>query len=1030
MSLLKSREQLITLIKEYNTLKAQGGLDMSSEETMRTWLNDFLKIFGWDVRDTTQVLQEKVLSKEEKEKLKEIDSQNSRPDYTFKIGKQKLTFLDAKGINVNLKEDQSAAFQIKSYGWSILAPCAFISNFEEFAIYDCTYIPDATQPANLGRIYYKIDQYADNFETLYAHLFKDNVYRGHLSELYSSTLSDHPEIVKVTPDIAFAQQLSSFRLKLAANILKQNAQVVGTNSELLSYVVQVIINRILFIKVCEARKIENEGLLRSFKEAGFWSKFKESSYADFYEHYDGPLFDKNKIIHNLSIDDEVLASLLVFLYYPSPYRFDVIPTSLLSDIYEIFLSRKLLITPDGVEDKIKEEYIKTNGAVSTPQFMVMEVVRRTIDRNELSDSGVDGFFSYCVLDIACGSGVFAVAAYDYLEGILLEMHASGRADKIGEYFCKDGDQVLLTLLGRKAIIENCIFGVDIDPEAVEVAKMSLSLKVIDSAENLTVYNEIGIFGDKILNGVGNNIKCGNSLVEPDILEDFPELNDDEEELLKTNIFDIWGNEGFKNVFQHKKGFDAIIGNPPYVEVKNYNVGLPNMHKYLKNKYASSGSGKVDLAIPFIERASQLVNPKGRIGFVIQKRFFGTEYGKAIRGILSGGKLVSSIIDFRATDIFSGRMTYIALLILDKSAPSQFSYKFFTESVETLSSVLRESTPPYISLDGYTVMAANYLSEDAWRFGSPQLIEIRQKLGALGKLGDYAHLKVGIQVLWRKAYHVRPSKIEGETLVGNSDLEKGIKIEKAACRPLVCNERFHPFRSDAGDVYIPFPYEVRKGKVIEIPFATYKKRYPLAGAYLSRHKENILENVEHWKGDKWWHLYTRANNHDAVYPKIFVPMTALDTFASVTFSTEVYSDNANMFFIDIPTKDNTHIYALSAVINSTIFSVLARSIANPQAEGYFKFNKQFLEPVPFPVHKFSSDGKLCAALAACAIEIDVQQKKFESSTPRQKRTYEHTLRAEWEKLDRLCEDLYDLNLEERAFFRLMGRNIDRVAMLNL
>lgn len=154
MSSEERKEKLTELIAEYNKFKQAGKLDLTSEETIRTWLNELLAIFDWDVRDTSEVLQEKVLSKVEKEKLKEIGSQNTRPDYTFRIAKQKLTFLDAKDISVKILDDAEAAFQIKSYGWSILAPCAFISNFEEFAIYDCTYTPEQNQDPNLGRLYY------------------------------------------------------------------------------------------------------------------------------------------------------------------------------------------------------------------------------------------------------------------------------------------------------------------------------------------------------------------------------------------------------------------------------------------------------------------------------------------------------------------------------------------------------------------------------------------------------------------------------------------------------------------------------------------------------------------------------------------------------------------------------------------------------------------------------------------------------------------------------------------------------------
>jgi len=163
MSSEQRKQKLAELIAEYNKFKLQGKLDLTSEETIRTWMNELLAIFDWDVRDTSQILQEKILSKTEKDKLKDIGSQNTRPDYTFRIAKQKLTFLDAKDISVRILVDAEAAFQIKSYGWSILAPCAFISNFEEFAIYDCTYIPEQKQDPTLGRLYLRIDDYVANY---------------------------------------------------------------------------------------------------------------------------------------------------------------------------------------------------------------------------------------------------------------------------------------------------------------------------------------------------------------------------------------------------------------------------------------------------------------------------------------------------------------------------------------------------------------------------------------------------------------------------------------------------------------------------------------------------------------------------------------------------------------------------------------------------------------------------------------------------------------------------------------------------
>lgn len=1036
MSSEQRKQKLAELIAEYNKFKEQGKLDLTSEETIRTWLNEFLDIFDWDVRDTSQILQEKVLSKVEKEKLKEIGSQNTRPDYTFKVARQKLTFLDAKDISVNIYEDKEAAFQIKSYGWSILAPCAFISNFEELAIYDCTYTPERGQNANLGRLYFTIDDYIDKFEILEAHFLKENIYSGKLDEIYSTTLQGNRYVEKTTPDFKFAQQLSDFRLSLATDILNNNADYIRSNSANLSYIVQIIINRILFIRVCEARKIEEDGLLLLFNENGFWNEFKNSSYFEFFEHYDGPLFDRINAIHEIEISNDVFDQLLKVIYYPSPYRFDVIPTKVLSDIYEIFLSKKLIIENNEVKDEIKSEYLKTKGAVSTPQYIVQEIIRRTIPKQKLLEEGIETFFDKKILDIACGSGVFAIEVFDYLEEIFRELYFEFNHPDFSKYFVPTNNDVIVNVLGKKAIMDNCIFGVDIDPEAVEVAKMSLSLKIVDASDYLESYNEIGLFGNKILNGVGNNIRCGNSLVESDILEILPSLEDNEDEFLNTNIFDWKSEQGFNEIFEENDGFDYIIGNPPYVEVKHYNTDLPHMHQYIKTRFSSSKNGKVDLAIPFIEKGIDLLNPSGRLGYIVQKRFFKTAYGKRIRDLITSSNYISSIIDFESTSIFKDRITYVALLHLDKSSSENFSFKLFDGTPETLPSQLRETKTPDIAPEQYTIIPATAVTANPWSFDDNELIKIKTKLLEGGCLGDYAKVRVGVQVLWDKAYHIRPISIENDIIRGKSHIEADFEIELGACRPLICNENFYPYRKDDADVFVIFPYDVEDGISSEIEFPDFIERFPLASEYLQRNKARIESNVETLPtkfpekyNDDYWHLFTRVQNHGATYPKVLVPMTALDTFATVTFSNRTYCDNANVFFIDIPEKDENNLYALSAVINSTVYSVLARSIANPQSNGYFKFNKQFLEPVPFPVENFKENTRLKSNLTRIAKRIEELQTNYKTSSPTQQRSISRLLSIQWNELDELCYQLYGLNDAEKSFFNDRGRNVDRIKFLN-
>lgn len=1025
------REQLAGLVERYQSFKREGRLNLSSEETIRTWINELLSIFDWDVMDTSQILQEKVLSPEEKRRIEEIGSTSTRPDYTFKLGNQKLTFLDAKAVSVNIETNNASAFQIKSYGWSILAPCAFLTNFEELAIYDCTYVPNQEQQANLGRTYLKINEYVDNFEVLENHLLKTNIVNGSLEKLYSNTLKNVSSIQKLSPDFVFAEQLLKFRLSLAKNIIVRNTTLIDGNTELLSYLTQVIINRIIFIRICEARRIEREGLLLSFLENDFWASFKTSSYNEFFEHYDGPLFDRINDLQSLEIDNAVIKELIDLLYYPSPYRFEVIPTELLSDIYEIFLSKKLVIEDGEVSEKLKLEYIKTNGAISTPQFLVQDLLKRTILKEKLVEQGYESLLNTKILDFACGSGIFLIEAFDYLQDIIVDYYTQNPSTDYSTLFFQNSDVTTLTIEGKRQLISNCIYGVDIDPEAVEVARMSLSLKVVDSSEYYQNYQEIGIYGSQILNNVGNNIKCGNTLVSTDVSTKYPQILSDQDQLFRTNAFDYDSANGFSEIFNAKGGFDYIIGNPPYVEVKNYNVEYPIMHQYLKDEYETTKNGKIDLAVAFMERAISILNDTGKLGLIVQRRFFKTDYGKKFREYITSEQLLSQVIEFESSKIFPNRVTYIATLIIDKSQPDTISFLKVESELEEIPSTLRSIETFENDSSNFTVIPANALNQTPWNFEDADLLSIKTALlDHHGKFGNFAKVKVGVQVLWDRAYHIMVNSINNDgTLTGSTHLEGNITLEIGACRPLMVNEKFYPFCDDGTSTYVIFPYDTSLEENIPIVFSEFCSRYPLAGAYLTRHKEEIVNNVETCDGDENWHLFTRVQNHRAVYPKVLLPMTANDTFATITQNPLNYCDNANMFFIEIPNKSERNLYAVAGIINSTLFSVLARSVALSQQNGYYKFNKQFIEPIPFPKGNFNTSDDLVDEISALAHSIEEKQNQYKSASPRQKSTLKNLLEAQWNTLDSKVYELYDLTDEQALYFNRKGRNVNRIEILD-
>ena len=976
------------LVNRFLEAKTDGSLEGASEATMRTWIDEFLSVFGWNVQDTHQVLTERSLDKEERQKLKAIGSTNVRPDYTLVNGKVPLVFVDAKSLDVNIETSKDVAFQIRSYGWSIGAPFSIVTNFEQLAIYDCSYMPRINDEANYARRFYATaDEYVEKFDTLDTFLSRTNVLAGNVKFVLQKGNA---------LDVNFSMMLGEARIAFAKAIIDQN-EIESVN--VLSYYVQTIINRILFIRVCESRGLEVDGLLNKFAQGNFWEEFKNSSYGDFYDHYDGPMFKKIPSLQSLQIDNSVFESFLANLYYPSPYRFDVIPLKTLSDIYDLFLGYQLVVDGSSVTDELKAEFKKSNGAVTTPEALVNQVIECTIPFNTIVNLTIEQIFDLKIIDIACGSGVFLVGAYDYLIK-QIEKKLERKQDCDAELYA-DLEYPVLNINGRRKLINNCIYGVDINPEAVEVSKMSLCLRLIDnySPED---FDAVGLLGSQILKGIGANIRCGNTLVGTDIEQHFPAIVDNMRELQETNAFN-W-ESSFPSVFENG-GFDFVVGNPPYVEVKNYNVGLPHMAAYIKRFYSSSKNGKIDLAIPFIEKGVNLLNANGRLGFIVQKRFFKTEYGKGIREILTSRKLLNGVHDYEETDLFAGRLTYVAIVVCDNNSANN-SHVWYCNSKS----------------NNTMLLSADTLSSTPWNFENAQLNALRLRLTkSLGTLEDVCNVKVGVQVLWNDAFQIHIDKIENNLIYGHSVIDEHIVIEKDACKPLLCNEHFAPLTKREYTTYALFPYDVTDdGEVTELSINDIEDRYPRAYNYLTRHKALITSKVQtlpeknnSYNAAEHWHLFTRANNHGAVYQKLAVPMTAQYPQAAVITDGHVYCDNANMFFVQVPDLTEEKLYALSAIINSTIFCAFARSIANPQQGGYYKFNKQFLNPVPVPKEAFIECKPQIKKLAKIAKRIEETNEQIRTSIGGQTTGLENSLKSLWSELDQICDKLYGLTTEDKG-----------------
>lgn len=994
--------KLNELAIQFQALKSSGSLDLSSEATARSWIEGLLTIFGWNCRDPYEVDQEVTLGPAEEAHLQEIESSHKRPDYLLCAKSKSLVFIDAKKIGLTIKDSKKSAFQIRSYGWSAGHPYAVITNFNEFAIYDCRYKPNKDQAADVARIFYcTFDKFVEQFDVLRRHIERDFVLSGEAFDFYLQ--GQRPSGTKKL-DEDFSEHIREWRLKFANDIFSSKPTI---SIEGLSESTQLLIDRFIFCRVAEGLKIvEADTLLNLSKQSKPWSAIKGYFENQCKEQFAGFLFSNAEALRGVGLSDKIIKEFVESLYYPSPYRFDVITPVLLGNIYERYLGRKLEFKGKKVIDDFKEEYQKTKGAVYTPEYVVRSICEKTIEPLA-KGLNVREIKDLKILDPSCGSGSFLLGVFDYIQSLMVSKFTANKlTEKERRLFWVNprSGKVQLRINAKREIINTNIYGVDIDPQAVEVARLSLSLKALESASLEPIaLRELGLLDSLLIDGIGNNVKLGNSLVDSRIFAFADGLNDKTkkelkissglrqnlEVLKKLKVFDWDRAENFKSILD-SGGFDAVVGNPPYIEIKHYKEHSPVMHHYLSESehFKSCGSGKTDISMPFIERSLNVLKPTGRLGFIIQTRFFKTKYGESARGMLSKSASLEQIFDFGSLRVFEDRTTYTSIVVCNKAAAKSVQYV----RIDNLNQAEQKlSNASSFSLLNFSI--SNQLGSDPWFFVHPDLKAFRDSVMArnpkIQDFGDSFSVNVGLQVLFKKCYLIKGRAALGY-VIGKNLLGDDTKVERDSCKAFVMNRELFPFKKIDAESFVIFPYDIvliedkkkkpntKRRECQALDFPKFSERYPLAGKYLAS-KESVIKDqengVETLPGKKW-HLYKYEKNHVLQsLPKILIPSTCVDTTAIFDENGEFYQDNVRVNSIVIEGANSGHYKALCAIINSRVFDCLAKVTSEALDNGYIQFNKQFITPVPMPVARVMNDEVLCQKLASAYDDMNSLANQF-------------------------------------------------------
>lgn len=959
----KNKEEAYNGIKElvekfdYNYEQFQSK-DYNETNTREQFINLFFEYLGWDVQNKQQ-FSRAYMEVIHEDKVK-VGGKTKSPDYSFRLGGKVVFYVEAKKPSRNLKEDSDAAYQIKRYAWSGKLAVSILTNFEEFAIYDCSKKPSSNDKASMSRIeYINYEDYLNRFDFLYDTFAKENVLRGSLEKYNADTKSKKGT---ESVDIDFLNSLDDLRTKLASNISKLNSLSLRD----LNFAVQHIIDRIIFLRVAEDRGVENYGDLR---EACCGNNYYKNI-VDIFKKSDGKYnsgifdFSKDKITQNIEVDNKVIKEIINDLYYPkSPYEFSVISVEIIGNAYEQFLGKTITIGKNSkAKIELKPEVRKAGGVYYTPEYIVDYIVENTVGE-KIKGKTPKEIANIKIVDPACGSGSFLIGAYKYLLNYHREYYSKqGKKKFLGskeDAITEDGE---LALWVKKQILINNIFGVDIDSNAVEVTKLSLLLKCMENETPASIMNNQSLFNERALPSLDENIKCGNSLIGNDFYSGGDSLNIDIETQYKINCFD-WERE-FSSIFK-SGGFDIVISNPPWGSKE---VISKTEMPYFEEKFKRKNKNLNIFAI-FIDKSVNIVNNKYIIGLLIPKNFIKTSSYQEYRESFINN--INCIVDFGK---FPGvAQECIGLFIDYNNKPNLKRIIFSKNEIEFLSDLNKLN----IIRDKFKVLTLSKLS------GYNTIINKMQKNTFL--LSEYFTVFRGIEhgrngdlikCPYCNHFFEKPGKINKELKITNcKHCKKKIKINTNSYK---------------------FIHQKKLRNTTPLLIGNSIDRYSLKKT--KYYIENNLSGID----------YKGLNIIDE---KLF--------FIRISKYLRGYYDNEKLISLNalnviIPKKSPYSLKYLLGILNSKLYTIYADIKVTSGADLTIRFSNEIMNNLPIPKLDFSKkeDKKKHDRLVKLVDNIIAINKKLVGeSNPNTKEILERQVRALDGEIDRLVYGLYGLTEEE-------------------
>jgi hypothetical protein len=608
---------------------------------------------------------------------------------------------------------------------------------------------------------------------------------------------------------------------------------------------------------------------------------------------------------------------------------------------------------------------KRDGVTYTPDSIVTYLVEETLGRwfaeakalcgypraddealsPEALTAYVERLKAVRIIDPACGAGAFLIPA---LRRLLAERVAAAR-----EIARKEGRQGAIdeALLIAEIRRDN-IYGVDIDPAAVDNARLSLSLHAAQPGSPPP--------------SLQHTIRVGNALVGEDFWTDRPRAPHDE---ARVRAFD-W-RAAFPEVWPHGQdgGFDVVLGNPPYVKLQNLIKVSPDVADWLTaprgdDTYASAQSGNFDLYLPFIEKGLRLLAPGGRMGLIAPSQWPVNRSGEGLRSVIRSGRHLDRWLDFKAHQVFGDVVTYTSLQFFSRD-PCEVVRIAAAPNGEMAGIDWSDAAlaVPYASLpqSGEWLMASGAeralierLARDCLRLDDPSLTR---------------GIIVGIQTSADHVFHLArlgPDRYQGKPK-GKGAAPYEVAIEDAIMKPLLSGAEAKRYATPDTGTYVLFPYARNDDGVMRlIPADEMQRRFPKAWAHLKRWERELRAREQNRFDHDAWYRFGRNQNIDKQdVAKLVVPRLVAHLKCSLDGEGRVCLDNVDVGGV-LPAAGIPPAF-LMAVLNGPVADVVFRAIAKPFQNDYRSANRQFIAPLPVP--RASAEER--DAIAARALRLQAR-----------------------------------------------------------